>query len=248
MKRCGAAAVLFLLAFSAPAAQAPPPAVLDVGAFSREIEGGSLPAGWKTLSFRKVDRPTHYTLERDGETVVVKAEAKASASSLYREMRIDPAEYPVVQWRWKVSNILQKGDIHRKDGDDYPARLYITFDLPLSRLPFFERAKAAAARILYGQTPPLAVITYLWESRAPRGTTLPSPYADRVRMIVVESGEEKVGQWGEEERNVADDYRRAFGEDPPMISGVAVMTDTDNTGESVTAWYGDILFRRAAGR
>jgi hypothetical protein len=248
MKKGGLVAILFLLAFSVPAAQAPSPAVLDVGAFSREKEGESLPAGWKTLTFRKVDRQTQYTLVRDGEAVVVKAEAKASASSLYREIRIDPVENPVVQWRWKVSNILQKGDIHRKDGDDYPARLYITFDLPLSRLPFFERAKITAARILYGQAPPLAVITYLWESRAPRGTILPSPYTDRVRMIVVESGEEKAGRWVEEERNVADDYRSAFGEDPPMISGVAVMTDTDNTGESVTAWYGDILFHRAAGR
>jgi hypothetical protein len=62
-------------------------------------------------------------------------------------------------------------------------------------------------------------------------------------MIVVESGETRLNQWVIEERNVYEDYKRAFGEEPPMISGVAIMTDTDNTGESAIAYYGDIFFK-----
>jgi hypothetical protein len=79
----------------------------------------------------------------------------------------------------------------------------------------------------------------------PKGTILPNAHTDRVRMIVVESGRGQVGQWVAEERNVYEDYRRAFGAEPPMISGLALMTDTDDTGESATAWYGDISFGRA---
>ncbi len=71
---------------------------------------------------------------------------------------------------------------------------------------------------------------------------VPNPYTDRVQMIVVESGEAKVGQWVTESRNLYEDYQKAFGDDPPMISGVAVMTDTDNTGESAVAYFGDITF------
>jgi hypothetical protein len=63
-------------------------------------------------------------------------------------------------------------------------------------------------------------------------------------MIVVESGLDRVGQWIEEQRNVYEDYKQAFGEEPPLVNGVAIMTDTDNTGEEATAFYGDIGFKR----
>jgi hypothetical protein len=163
---------------------------------------------------------------------------------LIREIRIDPKEYPVVRWRWKVSNILKKGNVYRKDGDDYPARLYITFDYDPRKLSFSERLKYQAAKLFYGEYPPLAAINYIWESHAAIGAMVPNPFTDRVMMIVVESGADKLNQWVNEERNVYEDYKRAFGEKPPQISGVAVMTDTDNTGESATAYYGDILFIR----
>ena len=74
---------------------------------------------------------------------------------------------------------------------------------------------------------------------------MPNPYAEQVKMIVVESGRSLVNQWVTEERNVYEDYRKAFGEEPPMVSGVAIMTDTDNTGESAIAYYGDIVFKKA---
>ena len=98
--------------------------------------------------------------------------------------------------------------------------------------------------MLYGEYPPLAAINYIWESKAAKGTIVPNPFTERAKMIVVESGAEKLNQWVAEEHNVYDDYKQAFGLEPPMISGVAIMTDTDNTGESATAYYGDILFKK----
>jgi hypothetical protein len=186
-------------------------------------------------------------LVKDGDTVVVKAVSNASASGLIREIEIDPKEYPIVQWRWKVTNILEKGDVHRKEGDDYPARLYITFKYDASKLGFFQKAKYEMVRLLYGEYPPLRAINYIWESHAPIGTFVPNPYTDRVMMIVVESGGNLLNQWVNEERNVYEDYKQAFSEELPKISGVAIMTDTDNTGESATAYYGNILFKRNRG-
>ncbi len=145
---------------------------------------------------------------------------------------------------WKISNILQKADVHTKEGDDYPARLYITFEYDSSRVGFFEKFKFDTIRLFYGRYPPLAALNYIWESKAPVGTIIPNAYTSRVRMIVVESGPEKLNEWVHEERNIYEDYRKAFGEDPPTISGVAIMTDTDNTGESATAYYGDIVFKK----
>ncbi len=218
--------------------------ILEVGKFSTAVPGDSLPPGWKPLTFKKIDRHTVYSLIKEGETVVVKAVAESSASGLVREIKINPKEYPIVQWRWKVTNILKKGDVQRKEGDDYPARIYITFEYDPSRLGLFDKAKYEAIRILYGEYPPIGAINYIWESKAPRGTMVPNPFTDRVIMIVVESGEEKLNQWVSEERNLYEDYKKAFGKEPPMISGVAIMTDTDNTGESATAYYGDIIFKK----
>jgi len=218
--------------------------MIEVGKFSTATAEDILPADWKPLTFKKIERHTTYKLVRDNDTVVIKAAAEASASGLTREIKINSKEYPIVQWRWKVSNILKKGDVHKKEGDDYPARIYITFEYDPSKLGFFEKAKYEAVKILYGQYPPHGAINYIWESKAPIGTIVPNPYTDRVKMIVVESGGAKLHQWVNEERNIFEDYKRAFGEEPSMISGVAIMTDTDNTGESATAYYGDILFSK----
>jgi Protein of unknown function (DUF3047) len=219
-------------------------AMIEVGKFSGAAAGDTLPPDWKPLTFKKIERHTTYRLVKDGNTVVIKAVAEASASGLTREIKIDPKEYPVVQWRWKVTNILKKGDVNKKEGDDYPARIYITFEYDPSKLSFFEKRKYNAIKLLYGQYPPLGAINYIWESKAPVGTIVPNPYTDRVKMIVVESGEAKLNQWMDEKRNIYKDYKKAFGKEPSKISGVAIMTDTDNTGESATAYYGDIIFKK----
>jgi hypothetical protein len=218
--------------------------IIEAGKFSAGTVGQSFPDGWKPLAFKKIEKHTTYTLAREDNAVVVKAVAQASASGLTREIKINPKEYPIVQWRWKVTNILDKGDVRRKEGDDYPARIYITFEYDSSKLSFLEKAKYEAIRLFYGQYPPLGAINYIWESKAPVGTMVPNPYTDRVMMFVVETGPSKLNQWVNEERNLFEDYKKAFGQEPPMISGIAIMTDTDNTGESATAYYGDILFKK----
>ena len=219
--------------------------ILEVGKFSTAAIGDGLPDGWKPLTFKKIEKQTVYQLVKDGGDTVVKAVSEASASGLTREIKINLTEYPIVQWRWKVANVLTKGDVTRREGDDYPARIYITFEYDPKKVGFFEKAKYEAAKAWYGQYPPLGAINYIWESKAPKGTVVSNPYVERVKMIVVESGTERLNQWVSEERNIYEDYKKAFGEEPPMISGIAIMTDTDNTGESATAFYGDIVFKKA---
>ena len=232
---------LFLLAGTL---QAESPSTVHVGTFSRAEAGGPYPDSWKPLTFHKIDEHTEYSLVEDDGTVVIKAVSRGSSSGLTREVTIDPKLYPIVEWRWKIENVLQKGDVTTKEGDDYPARLYITFAYDESKIDFLDQVQYELARVLHGQYPPTGAITYIWESRSPIGTIVPNPYTDRVKMIVIESGEAKVGQWVAESRNLYEDYRKAFGDNPPSISGVAVMTDTDNTQESAVAYFGDIVFKK----
>jgi hypothetical protein len=217
---------------------------LGVGMFSEASEGTEPPMGWKPLTFEKIPKHTHYSIVKEEEVAVVRAVSNASASGLTREIKIDIKEYPIIQWRWKVLNVIQSSNVYRKDGDDYAARIYITFEYDPDRVSFLKKAKYKAGRFLFGDIP-IGAINYIWESKTQKGMIVDNAYTDFVKMIVIESGEEKVGQWVQEERNIYEDYKKAFGEEPPMINGVAIMSDTDNTGETVTAYYGDIIFRRA---
>jgi len=242
------AAGIVALAIAPALAQAPsaPPDLLAVGAFSRAQPGDPLPEDWTPLTFRRIDRHTRYALVRDVERgTVVEASADASASGLVRKLDVDAKAWPALAWSWKVERPVAKGDVTRKSGDDYAARVYVTFRVPPGRLSPFERMKRAAARAMFGDDVPDAGLAYIWDARAPAGTIVPNPYTDRVRMIVVESGSDRAGRWLAYERDIAADFRAAFGEDPPPVSGVAIMTDTDNTGERLRAWYGDVTFHRA---
>jgi hypothetical protein len=236
--------IMVLLIFWGNFANAEPDNILEVGKFSGFPLNETIPSQWQPLTFKKINNHTTYSLvEKNGQTVI-KAESNSSASGMIRKISINPREYQWITWSWKISNIFEKGDVTQKKGDDYPARIYITFEYDPDKLGFFEKTRYQAARLIYGEYPPHAAINYIWESKAPRETIVPNPYTDRVQMIVVESGDEYVGVRREEKRNVYEDYKKAFGEEPPMISGVAIMTDSDNTGESTVAYYGDILFLR----
>jgi hypothetical protein len=212
----------------------------DIGLFSQAVPGAELPAGWQPLVLGSVDRLTRYTVVEADGTVVVRADSDNAASALVYPITVDLTETPVLQWRWKVDNILENGNALSKNGDDYPARLYVLFDVGKDDLSFFESLKLETYRFFYGQYPPLAAINYLWANRQPVGELIPNSYSERVQMYVVQSGKQKLGKWLQQERNIYADYVRAFGEPVPKVSGIAIMTDTDNTAERATAYYGDI--------
>lgn len=215
-----------------------------VAAFSALRAGAALPEHWRPLGVSSAKNATRYALVADDGVTVVRADAVASASALSRTIHVNPAEFPLLRWRWKVNQVIKNGDIHSKAGDDYAARVYVMFDLPLEKLPFADRTKLRLARALHDPNLPSATLCYVWDNKAPPGTTVPSSYTNLMRMIVVESGASRVNQWLVAERDIAADFKAAFGHDAPPISAVAIATDTDNTGETAAAFFGDISFNK----
>jgi hypothetical protein len=211
--------------------------------FSALRPGAALPPEYQAFVFRGKKRPTEYALAVEEGRTVLHARADASASGVARRLHADPRALPLLAWSWKVSRLIDKSDVSRRSGDDFPARLYVNFDLDAAALTFVERAELRLARLLYGKDVPAAVLCYVWDARLPVDSIAPSPYTKRVRVVVAESGPARLGRWLAYERDVAQDYRRAFGAEPPAVSGVVLMTDADNTGEAAEAWYGDIAFR-----
>ena len=204
-----------------------------------------MPGGAMTLpvnsSGLRTSTRLHRRLATASNTCGNRARSEASASGLTKEIKIDPKEYPIARWRWKAENLLEKSDVRRKEGDDYPVRLYVTFEYDPDKVGFAKKLKYKAGQAIFGAIP-IAAINYVWDRTAPAGTIVDNAFTDFAKMIVVRSGAADLGRWVEEERNVYEDYKKAFEEEPPMVNGVAIMTDTDNTKEAATAYYGDIQF------
>lgn len=188
---------------------------IDIARFSR----GDL-NGWQPKVFTG---ETRYTLQnKDGRTAL-RADSEAAASGLYREVSIDLDKTPILNWMWQAGNILAGADERSRAGDDYPARIYVVFSGGL----IFWRTRA---------------INYVWSNSQPIGSRWLNAFTGNARMIAIESGPARLNQWISEKRDVQADYQRLFGEKPGRVDAVAIMTDTDNTRNKATAWYGDIWF------
>jgi len=243
--RRGAAAALAAALFSGCATQPDVITLPHVSHFSDSPPGNALPIGWEEWTLSRFKKPTEYQLVMEDGSTVVKASAHASASGLLYRLSLDPRKYPLLQWRWKVTELIATADNTTKNTEDSPVRVAVSFDGDIEKLPLGDRLLFDSIRLLAGQNMPYATLMYIWENRAPKGTVIPNPHTARVRMIVAETGRDKLGNWVEETRNVYEDFKRAFGEEPGIITSIGIMTDTDNTGGNVHAFYGDFQFHRA---
>ena len=154
---------------------------------------------------------------------MVEAVSRASASVLVRELHIDLEETPYLNWRWRIENTIETANETVKSGDDYPARIYIVNDGGI--FPWQKRS-----------------VNYVWSSKQPQGAVWPSAYTSLSQMISLRSGPQKAGRWMDERRNVREDFRNLFDQDVCYVGVIALMTDTDDTGEVAKAHYGDIYF------
>jgi len=237
MARPRKALLLFILCCCAPLAHADEPGV----AFSAAKPGGALPEGWQNRPVVSGKTLTRYTLVARQGTTVLQADANGAASGLVHDGDIDLAKTPVAEWRWMVQAPIAGADNSVGDKEDAPARLVFFFDGRSSNLSIGERAEALAASAA-GEKLPYATLMYIWTNSAPVGTVIANPHTSRVQMIVVGS---EAGKWQSLRRNVVSDFQKAFHEAPGKLTGYGILTDTDNTGGTARAWYGDIRFRPA---
>lgn len=197
-----------------------------------------LPADWDPLTFPKIKNHTSY--EWSASLGAVHAIADKSASGLAFRLDRPVSDSPILRWRWKISNIAAKGNEHKKSGDDYAARVFVTFLNNPAKAGLLSRMKSRVLKLFQRGYPPDAAINYIWANTLPQGESVPNPYTNKVMMVCVRSGNAGAGEWRSEERNILEDYRRLFGKEPPPYYGVAIMTDSDDTQDQLEAWYSDI--------
>jgi hypothetical protein len=243
MKPLLLALTLFILAGCASPSgdRAPAVSLTDVTPFSSAYVGAKPPGGWRPWVLSRFKRPTDYALVTKDGALVVRAQADRSASGLIHPLaNLDPLKHSELSWRWKVESLLKGADNTLARAEDSPVRMIVTFAGDMSKLDFGERMFFSKIKAVTGEEMPYATMMYIWENKQPVGSVIPNNHTERIKMVVAGSGADGVGAWQIVTRNIVDDYKRAFGEDPGPITAIGIMTDTDNTGEQTQAWYGDI--------
>jgi hypothetical protein len=190
--------------------------LVAIGRFAEKELGG-----WQEKQFAG---QTRYVLVADQEKGwVLKAQSKGTASGLVKQGSIDIDQTPYLNWSWKVTSLPAVADEKTKEGDDYPARIYVIFKT--GRWFWTTRA-----------------VNYVWNSTYPPGATWPNAFTDNACMIAVQAGKDRSGVWLAEKRNIKQDILNCFGVKVSRIGAVALMTDSDNSADEATAYYGDIFF------
>jgi len=184
--------------------------------------------GWWMVTYFAVP-PTQYSKAGKG---IIKAESLGSRSSLYRGVAEKEKDFPILSWRWKISNVVRSAIETRKDRFDAAARLMVVF------------GRHKGFGIAEGTEPSGFRIEYIWASQLPKGRVFDHPGEKYCKVFVLESGEKKAGGWVFERRNLHKDYKTAFGREPTSVLAIGIQTDTDHSNEMVTAYYSDPVLKK----
>jgi hypothetical protein len=200
---------------------------------------------WEPITFPKIKKHSEYEISVTEAGSVLATRSNGSASGISYTKEFNVYAYPVVRWKWKIENVFVKGNVEEKSGDDYPLRVYIIFKYDPEKALFGERVKYGLAKMLKGEYPPRSSLNYIWANRPHDNRICPSPYTERAQMIILRAGDEEAGRWVMEQVNIIDDYQQAFGMQPPETASIAIMNDSDNTGEAAESYMDYIQVLRS---
>ncbi len=195
---------------------------------------GSAP--WRPVEFPRIDRHTQYELDETSGSL--HASSDCAASGLVLELgEIDLIRTPRLRWRWRVTEAPAVDDEQTRDGDDFAARVYVTFRFDPDQASWLDRMRHQIGRRLFGTELPGRALTFVWSQSAPVGQSWPNPFEPNIRMRAVTRG--PIDGWRTVEVDIASFWRESFGSPPPPASGLALMTDSDQSCSRAQAWYAD---------
>lgn len=186
--------------------------------FSPGVDAKGVPQGWQV---KEKSGKADFAVVKDGDLHALVLRSANTSFSLQKEVTVDVKQYPVLSWKWKVTKLPKDGDFRRSRTDDQAAQLFLAFT----------KTKA---------------IVYIWDTTAPQGlmeSTSPVPFMT-VKVVVVRSGPAETGKWIGETRNVYEDYKKFYGEDPPVVSGVRLQINSQHTETSGESWFADVVFKK----
>ena len=209
------------------------------------VDGTQLGPGWRVATLPGQRVPvTRFTPELVQGRESLRIEAQRSYGNYVHDLQGLPAP-AALAWSWRLEAPAPSVDLQTKAGDDTPAKVCLSFDLPMAQVPFIERQLLRLARARTGEPLPAATLCWVWGGSLPRETVLDNPFSRRVRYVVLRQAADPAQTWLDEKRDVAADFLRAFGDEssqvPPVIA-VIVAGDGDNAAGHSVAHVADLRF------
>jgi len=201
---------------SLPPAWASQPLV--IGDFSLGVDQDGVPVGWE---LKERSGKADFAVLKDGDVHALCLRSEDASFSFQKPLDIDPREFPVISWKWKVTKLPEGGDFREWRKDDQAAQLFVAFSNA-------------------------NVIVYIWDTTAPQGhmDDAWSPPFISIKAVVVQSGRTETGKWLTETRNAYEDYRELFGKEPPHIAGIRLQINSQHTETSGESFFADVMFKR----
>ena len=189
------------------------------------VDQKGIPTGWKAQNWGS---PSYdFEIVSEGSLRRLHMKSNGDSSTINKEVKIDCKDYQILQWSWKIVELPKGADARKKATDDEAAQIYVTFP----RFPSAVRSR---------------IIGYIWDTTAPAGSIFKSQKTGLVTYVVVRSGEADLNKWLTESRNVCQDYKKIYGEDPDeKIEAISIGIDSDDTRSRAEAYFGEILFKKS---
>ena len=187
---------------------------------------------------------TRYAFETVDGRDALRVQVAASYGNLVHALPKVPAPR-TLRWSWRVQQPNAASDLRIKAGGDSAVKVCLSFDMSLDRVPFVERQVLRMARASTGENLPAATLCWVWGGVETKGALVSDPFSRRVRYIVLRQAQDPLATWHDENRDVAADFRRAFGDESsevPPVTAVIVSGDGDNTGAASLAHVADLRF------
>jgi hypothetical protein len=217
-------AIIVLLLFfwvGMGAAEAEEKGILRVDRFSGGVDEKGIPVGW-TLE-KEPGGDSKITLAQEKEGHFLRIFSVGDTFGLKKEMSFDIRKYPYLSWCWRATKLPKGGDIRKRETDDQAGQIYVVFP----KFPAMVNSRS---------------VGYIWDTQAPVGLLGTSTAYGKMRYVVLQSGPEKLDQWISETRNVYEDYKKLFQEEPPTVGTVLLYINTQHTKTSASCDYADIFF------
>ncbi len=215
-----------IFAFLALATAAGADRVVVIEDWTRDaVSRRGIPSGWVGEAFgRRADYD--FTIEQHLGGRVLHLGSRNDHSTIAMDItgKVSLKETPILEWTWKTTALPAGGDLRHKETTDLAAQLYVVWP----RFPGLLRSR---------------IIGYVWDAKTPAATIVKSQKTGTVTFVVMRSGSEDLGKWLTEQRNVAEDYEKIFGEAPDDPGAITISIDSNDTHTMAESFMGPIVFR-----
>jgi len=194
---------------------------------------------WRHFTFPGKQPNTYQPAKHDGRDAM-HVQSDASISIVRQKVHVPAHALSHIKFSWKVPQLIANADLAVRELSDSPVRIVLAFDGDRSRFSAKNAMLSELSHALTGEPMPYATLMYVWCNQCARESLIHNTRTDRIMKLAVESGGQHLNQWLDYERDIRADFQKAFGEAPGTLVGIAIMTDTDNTRGTASAWYGKV--------